>query len=203
MRHTIRFAVLAFLLSISWPALAYYMTPATAVASFAVPGNSVLSWSFPIEVLHREFGPGGRHIHFEIQTRPYTHTDGTTYGPGTFTRGTASGLFVIDMGSGLTPNSPQFWWPGGVNGGATNVQPPDKLGQDLGGRCKNTEGIDPVALSNGYTAVVPVPTQDQNGFYVFLTLTGPGKTTKSVLASDFIASGYVKIHCDVFYMEGE
>jgi hypothetical protein len=180
-------------------ARASYLTPATAVADFTTPGTSVLEWAFPIEVLWQEIAPGRIKLHIEVQTKAAT-VDGVTYGPGTFTKGTASGSFIIWMGDNLTPNSAQFWWPPDA---ITETPPPDKNGQNLYGSCSRTTGVNATAISEGYTDLIPTVTTDANGIVVALNLKGLGKPLKALTAAYLINSGEIQIHCDAEYMTGQ
>lgn len=195
---TIKSAFIAFALLCS-PAFGQsYMTPATGLADFENPGNSVIEWAFPVEVLWQVTN-GKAHIHFEAQTKAYTHTDGVTYGPGTFVKGTASGKFIIELGADLPATAPQFWWPPD----ATSQQPPDKNGQSIDGTCNKTVGLSSLAVAQGYTDLVPSIAMADGQLYAVLYLKGLGKPLKPLTAAYFIESGEIQIHCDAFYMVGQ
>lgn len=174
-----------------------YMTPATGLADFENPGNSVIEWAFPVEVLWQVTN-GKAHLHIEIQTKPIT-IGSVTYGPGTFIKANASGKFLIWIGSNLAPNPPQFWWPPQT----TEMQPPRKDGQNLYGSCSRTVGISAAALLEGYTDLVPIAANDANGIVVILYLKALGKPLKALTAAYFIESGEIQIHCDAYYMVGQ
>lgn len=172
-----------------------YLTPATAIAGFENPGNSVIEWAFPVEVLWQVTN-GKAHLHIEVQTKAAT-VGSTSYGPGTFTKGNASGKFAIWIGSNLTPNAPQFWWPPDAT---TETPPPVKEGQNLYGACERTTGINATAVAEGYTDLVPIAAMDANGIVVYLYLKGLGLPLKPLSAGYFINSGEIQIHCDAEYM---
>jgi hypothetical protein len=172
------------------------MIPATAIVRFSnMAGNTVIDPAFTEFLWEQDPVTGRVTCHVEIDTVAYTDpATSITYGPGIFTKGSATGAFSIYYGQDLTPPATLPFWVAPTDGAWQ--QPPLQTGQGRWGYFSRHDGLADNTQTEGYTSLSPRTV----GQAVVFNLMSIHRGDVTLGAQHFVSAGDLRFYFEFSYM---